>query len=189
MPPCRIAGSTPSVHQLQERRDHGFHGRPEWLRDLFRTFRHLPLVLEVRHLSWTTSGVMEWLAEKGVGLVNLDQPLFGNSIKPAARVTSPVGYVRLHGRNFREWFRKAAGRDERYDYLYSAEELRPWADRVKEVAAQAKETYAVTNNHRHGQAPANAAMLESLVTGSRVDVPPALFDTYPEVLAPFARKK
>lgn len=162
-------------------------GNQEWLTDLVKTFRHLPLVLEVRHVSWTTPAVLAWLGEQGVGLVNIDQPLFHHSVKPAAVVTAPIGYVRLHGRNFREWFRKTAGRDERYDYLYPAGELRPWAKRVEEVAEQAEETYAVTNNHRNGQAPANAAMLESMVTGKKVDVPPALLEKYAEVLSPFAR--
>jgi uncharacterized protein YecE (DUF72 family) len=159
----------------------------EWLRDLFRAFGHLPLVLEVRHVSWSEPSVIEWLAESGVGLVNIDQPQFAKSIKPGALVTAPVGYVRLHGRNYKEWFRKSAGRNERYDYLYTSDELRPWAARVKDIAAQAKETYAVTNNHRLGKAPANAAMLESLVTGKKVDVPPLLLGPYGEELAPFTR--
>ena len=161
----------------------------EWLRDLFRAFRHLPLVLEVRHSSWADAAVIDWLVETGVGIVNIDQPQFTRSIKPGAVVTAPVGYVRLHGRNYKEWFRKTAGRDERYDYLYAADELRPWAARVKEIAAKAQETYAVTNNHRLGKAPANAAMIEAMVTGKRVDVPPPLFDTYAAELAPFTRSK
>jgi uncharacterized protein YecE (DUF72 family) len=159
----------------------------EWLRDLVRAFAHLPLVLEVRHVSWNDPRVVEWLVDNGVGLVNVDQPQFRRSIKPAAVVTAPVGYVRLHGRNYHDWFRKGAGRDERYDYLYSADELRPWVDRVKEVASRAKETYAVTNNHRFGKAPTNAAMIESLLTGEHVDVPPPLLEAYPETLRPFAR--
>ena len=158
----------------------------EWLRDLFRAFRHLPLVLEVRHVSWAEPEVLAWLTEAGVGLVNVDQPQFKRSIAPAAVVTAPIGYIRLHGRNYKEWFRKSAGRDERYDYLYTADELRPWAKRVQEVAARADETYAVTNNHRLGKAPANAAMIEALVTGDKVDVPPPLLATYPDQLRPIA---
>lgn len=161
----------------------------EWLRDLFAALAPLPLVLEVRHLSWTQPQVLDWLTERGVGLVNIDQPLFHDSIKPAAHLTAPVGYVRLHGRNYQQWFRKNAGRDERYDYLYTADELRPWAKRVQEIAARAKETYAVTNNHRIGKAPANAAMIESIVTGEKVDVPPPLYDKYADVLKPFARPR
>jgi uncharacterized protein YecE (DUF72 family) len=158
----------------------------EWLGDLFQAFAGLPLVLEVRHASWAGGDVLEWLTESAVGLVNVDQPLFKNSLKPSSHATAPVGYVRLHGRNFRDWFRKAAGRDERYDYLYSAKDLEPWAKRIGELAAQTEDTYAVTNNHRNGQAPVNAEMLESMIEGHKVLAPPDLFARYQSVLAPYA---
>ncbi len=109
----------------------------EWLRGLFRAFEGLPLVLEVRHVSWETAEVLQELAVAGVGIVNVDQPLFHDSIRPSARVTSPVAYVRVHGRNYRDWFRKNAGRDARYDYLYSEGELAPWAARLAELARAA----------------------------------------------------
>jgi uncharacterized protein YecE (DUF72 family) len=106
----------------------------EWLRGLFRAFDGLPLVVEVRHASWDAPEVLAELAEAGVGIVNVDQPLFGRSIRPAARITAPVAYVRVHGRNYRDWFRKSAGRDARYDYLYGAGELEPWARRIRTLA-------------------------------------------------------
>jgi uncharacterized protein YecE (DUF72 family) len=160
----------------------------EWLRDLCAAFADLPLVLEVRHTSWNSETVLAELTERGVGIVNVDQPLFGNSIKPAARATSSVGYVRLHGRNYHDWFRKTADRNARYDYLYTADELRPWVDRIKEIAARPtiKEMYAVTNNHHLGKAPANGAMIEAMLWGRKVRVPEALFDRYSEPLRAFS---
>jgi uncharacterized protein YecE (DUF72 family) len=158
----------------------------EWLRGLFRAFAGLPLVLEVRHASWDAPEVRAELAEAGVGIVNVDQPRFRRSLGPKAAVTSGVGYVRVHGRNWKDWFRKGAGRDARYDYLYSAEELRPWAQRIQEIAAQAPDVYVVTNNHFRGQAPANAKMLEAMVEGRRVEAPAELVAAYPEALEPFA---
>ena len=157
-----------------------------WLEGLFQAFTSLPLVLEVRHASWADAEVIAWLSERGIGLVNVDQPLFKRSIKPAAHATSPIGYVRLHGRNYREWFRKAAGRDERYDYLYQPHELAPWVERIKQLAGETEEVYAVTNNHRFGKAPANAEMIESLLTGEKVAAPPGLLEKYPNELAPYA---
>jgi uncharacterized protein YecE (DUF72 family) len=77
----------------------------EWLDDVARTFARYPLVLEVRHSSWNTAPFYEELAERGIGFVNIDQPQFHHSIKPSATVTSPVGYVRVHGRNYQDWFR------------------------------------------------------------------------------------
>jgi uncharacterized protein YecE (DUF72 family) len=160
----------------------------EWLRGVFRAFEGLPLVLELRHDSWDVPEVLDELAEAGVGMVNVDQPRFRRSLAPRARVTSSVGYVRVHGRNWKDWFRKGAGRDARYDYLYSADELRPWAARIREMAAapMAADVYVVTNNHFRGQAPANAKMLESMVEGRRVEAPPELLARYREALGPFA---
>ena len=100
------------------------------LHDVVTAFAGLPLVVEVRHASWNTRDFYEALVERGVGIVNIDQPMFKNSIRPSAKATSTVGYVRVHGRAYRDWFRKAATRDERYDYLYTAKELAPWVERT-----------------------------------------------------------
>jgi uncharacterized protein YecE (DUF72 family) len=160
----------------------------EWLRDVLGAFSAFPLAVEVRHTSWTEGDLPSELEERGVGIVNVDQPMFRRSIGPAARVTGAVGYVRLHGRNYRDWFREKATRDERYDYLYAADELAPWVARIREIAArpQTREVYAVTNNHVIGKAPANGAMIESMLSGRKVRVPPSLFARYPDALGPYA---
>jgi uncharacterized protein YecE (DUF72 family) len=160
----------------------------EWLRDLFKVFAGFPLVLEVRHASWNTGEVLAELTEHGVGLVNVDQPLFKKSMKPAAHATSAVGYVRMHGRNWHDWFRKGPLQKGRYNYLYTAEELRPWVDRIEDIAARptTKEMYAVTNNHNLGKAPANGAMIEAMIEDDKVPVPPTLFERYRKELTPFA---
>lgn len=159
----------------------------EWLDDLSRTFRRFPLVLEVRHESWNTPEFYAELAERGIGFVNIDQPLFKKSIKPSATVTSQVGYIRVHGRNYKDWFRKNAGVEARYDYLYSKKELEPWAERAKEVASNAEDAYVVTNNHYKGKAVANAAMLKALVEEKPAPVPPTLIKAYPKALKGLAK--
>lgn len=160
----------------------------EWLDDLTRTFSDFPLVVEVRHESWNEPEFFRELEERGVGFVNIDQPLFHDSIAPSARATSRVGYIRVHGRNYQDWWRKDAGPEARYDYLYSADELEPWAARAREVAAdeETKDVYVVTNNHYRGKAPANALMLKSMVEKKKVPAPPDLFTEYRDVLAEFA---
>jgi uncharacterized protein YecE (DUF72 family) len=162
----------------------------EWLRGAFRALAGLPLALEVRHASWDAPEFFAELAEAGVGFVNVDQPLFRDSLRPGAHVTAPIAYVRVHGRNWRDWFRKDAGRDARYDYLYRDDELRPWAARVKQLADQprAPDVYVVTNNHFEGKAVANAKMLEAMVTGSKVEAPPELVRAYGEALRPFVKE-
>jgi uncharacterized protein YecE (DUF72 family) len=157
----------------------------EWLDDVLNAFADFPIVVEVRHASWNEPAFYASLAEKGVGIVNIDQPVFRHSIKPDARVTrNGVGYVRLHGRNYENWFREQAETHERYDYLYTEAELKAWLDRIHEVAKQARDTYVITNNHFLGQAAVNAAMLRKLHGDPDVSVPPELAETYRDVLAP-----
>ena len=152
-----------------------------YLAELMKKFAKYPLVLEVRHASWNTPAMYEWLQERGVGICNIDQPVFSKSIKPAALTTSPVGYVRLHGRNYQNWFREKAPRDERYNYLYSYDELDPWLKRIKEVAKETRETYVITNNHFRGQAVVNAIEIEAALKEQRVPAPEPLFSVYPRL--------
>lgn len=162
----------------------------EWLDDVTQTFSMYPLVIEVRHTSWLDPEYFAALTENGIGFVNVDQPLFHDSIKPSAHVTSHVGYIRVHGRNYREWFRTKSSVEKRYDYLYSAAELKPWAERAKEIAEDpaTRDVYVVTNNHYKGKAAANAVMLESLISGKREDAPPGVVNEYSDTIRQFARK-
>ncbi len=149
-----------------------------YLTQLLERFREYPLVLEVRHTSWNNEHIYEWLEERGVGICNIDQPVFSRSIRPAALTTSPVGYIRMHGRNYQNWFRDKAPRDERYNYLYSLDELDPWIQRIKQVAKQTRETYVITNNHFRGQAVVNALEIKAALTEERVPAPEPLFQHY-----------
>jgi uncharacterized protein YecE (DUF72 family) len=150
-----------------------------YLSRLLDRFKDYPLVLEVRHSSWNNPQIYEWLDELEVGICNVDQPLFAKSIKPAAETTSQIGYVRLHGRNYQDWFREKAPRDDRYNYLYSIDELEPWVTRIKEIAAKTKESYVITNNHFRGQAVVNALEIKSTLKEERVAAPAPLFEKYP----------
>ncbi len=111
----------------------------------------------------------------------MDQPLFKKSIKPAEVTTSPIGYVRLHGRNYQDWFREKAPRDDRYNYLYSIDELEPWITRIKEIAAKTKEAYVITNNHFRGQAVVNALEIKATLSEEKVSAPAPLFQKYPQL--------
>ena len=152
-----------------------------YLAKLLEKFSDYPLVLEVRHSSWNTPEVYEWLEERGVGICNIDQPIFKKSIRPQALTTSPIGYVRLHGRNYKDWFRDKAQPHERYDYLYSVDELDPWLTRIKEVAKHSRETYVITNNHFRGKGVVNAIEIKAALVEERVPAPEPLFKEYPRL--------
>ncbi len=160
----------------------------EWLGDVVTEFSEYPLVIEVRHSSWNQPEFYQWLNERNAGFVNIDQPLFSRSIGPSAEASGRVGYVRLHGRNYEDWFREGAGRDARYDYLYTSQELEPWVERVKELAdgGMVEDVYVVTNNHFRGQAATNAIMLSAMARGKRVLAPEELYNAFADELAPYA---
>jgi uncharacterized protein YecE (DUF72 family) len=126
----------------------------EKLDALFRAFTDYPLAIEVRHASFQNDEFFRFLDEHNVAWVNVDQPLFHDSVKPSDTTTGPLAYARLHGRNYEKWFAHEESW-ERYNYLYSKEELAPWVERIGAMARE-KDTYVITNNHFRGQAIVNA---------------------------------
>jgi uncharacterized protein YecE (DUF72 family) len=165
-----------------------FHRTAEtvaYLSAVLKLFADYPLVVEVRHASWDSRETLELLNSSGVSFCNIDQPIIGRSLAPSAEATSPIGYVRLHGRRYDTWFSDDATipAHERYNYLYTAEELAPWVTRVRKVTERARETFVITNNHFQGKSVVNALQLISILKGSKVKVPEPLRRQYPELEA------
>jgi uncharacterized protein YecE (DUF72 family) len=161
-----------------------FRRTPEnrkWLANVLDTFAEYPLALEIRHESWNVPDVYEGLAQREVAFCNIDQPLFSESIKPSDKVTARVGYIRLHGRNAADWFRKDAGRDERYNYLYSRHELEEWLTMVRRMRRRANDIFVITNNHFEGQAVVNAFELKHAIEDKPQPVPDCLIAAYPRL--------
>ena len=150
---------------------------------LLKRFADYSLVVELRHSSWQTQATLDLLRDHNAGLCNIDQPIIGNSVTPTAQATSPTGYVRFHGRRYDTWF----GDDpklpahERYNYLYSPDELNPWVARIQEVQKHTRDTYVVTNNHYQGKAVVNALQLLSILKGTKLKVPDDLRRHYPQL--------
>lgn len=156
-------------------------GAFDWLGRLGDEFRDLPLVVEVRHAAWNTDDGLGALRERGLNFCNVDQPAFRTNLAPTGVLTGPVGYCRFHGRNAQAWFAKDAGRDQRYDYLYSENELAPWVERIAQMAGEAQKLFVMTNNHYRGQELVNAIQMKSMLSGGRVPVPETLLEHYPQL--------
>lgn len=149
--------------------------------DLLSRFSAYPLAVELRHASWAGEDVFAMLREKGAAFCNIDQPSLAQCMGPTGAVTADLAYFRFHGRNAAAWFQEGVGRDARYDYLYRACELVPWADAVRAAAGVAKEVVVVFNNHFRGQAVTNAFQFQHALSGERLPVPPELLSEYPEL--------
>jgi uncharacterized protein YecE (DUF72 family) len=163
-----------------------FHRTDEniaYLGKLLKRFSDYPLVVEVRHATWNDKAFYAMLHERGVGFCNIDQPVIGRAMKPSERTTARVAYVRLHGRRYDTWFSDdpATPPSERYNYLYTEQELEPWAARIQHVSETGDSTFVITNNHFEGKAIVNALQLVHLLTRAKVKVPEPLRQRYPEL--------
>jgi uncharacterized protein YecE (DUF72 family) len=147
----------------------------------------VPLV-EFRHRSWMTederASTLSFLEQHGLAYVSVDSPSTraSNVMPRIAAATHDVVYLRFHGRNAKTWnIRNAKHSGERFDWLYSEEELAEWTDPLARLAADGHEVYALFNNNRDDFAPRSATTLRHLLdeagvpaTGG-IDPEPTLF--------------
>jgi uncharacterized protein YecE (DUF72 family) len=129
----------------------------------------VPLV-EFRHRSWLDederADTFSLLERLGLAYVSVDAPRTraANVLPPVAAATHRVAYVRFHGRNWRTWnIRGARTSAERFDWLYSSDELAEWVEPLSRLAAEAEEVYALFNNNRYDYAPRSASELRRLL--------------------------
>ena len=142
-----------------------------------------PLFVEFRHDSWLTPQLEPSLRSHHIGYCAVDEPQLKGLLPPITMLTADDGYVRFHGRNAGNWWgtgdrmlsggRSGAGvaadaagprsSSDRYDYDYSAAELKEWLGKIAGLAEQARRTYLFFNNCHAGQAARNAKLMQELL--------------------------
>lgn len=129
----------------------------------------VPLV-EFRHRSWTEederADTLSFLEANGLAFVSLDSPRTrATNVTPTfAATTHRVAYVRFHGRNAQTWnIRDAESAADRFDWLYTREELAEWVAPIRQLTDEAEEVYAMFNNNRDDFAPRSAQILRGLL--------------------------
>jgi uncharacterized protein YecE (DUF72 family) len=147
------------------------------------------LLVEFRHASWfedddAREETLRFLDEHGMTHVVTDSPrVDAKTVVPTVvAVTGPSAYVRLHGRNADTWHKRGGGASERFDYLYSDEELREWVEPLRELAEEAESAYVLFNNNNRSpgdpgdgrdfvaQAAANADRLRQILQEAELPV-------------------
>ena len=142
---------------------HFDHAALSYLEELAGQFSHFPLAVEFRHQSWLQDEVLSFFRRNGLIWTNIDQPQVSRSLALTALVTArDTAYLRLHGRNEKDWF-SGQGRDARYDYSYSAAELGRLGEVVARLKEQAKKVFVSGNNHYKGAAVKNLLQLKEIL--------------------------
>jgi uncharacterized protein YecE (DUF72 family) len=117
------------------------------------------LLVEFRHRSWLDDDgraeTLDFLERRGLTYVIVDAPKTeGRNLVPTVVArTSPTAYVRFHGRNAGTWNKRTGSAAERFDHLYSGEELREWVEPLGELAGEAENVYAMFNNNGRSPSP------------------------------------
>ena len=152
----------------------------EWL---LKAFAGYDIAVELRHRSWSDAPeTMALLDQYKAAWVQIDEPKFKSSIRQdLVGGNAETYYLRLHGRNAKEWWDHAESED-RYNYFYSQQELAPIAEIVKDVRAIVKKAYLFMNNHFSAQSIANAVTLKHMLDEPVTKrMPPELVERFPDL--------
>jgi uncharacterized protein YecE (DUF72 family) len=147
----------------------------DYLRKLSEDFHGYERVLELRSRSFGRSDLFEEVEALGFSLVNVDAPKVRGVLVGPWRSVGPLNYIRIHGRNAERWHDHEEAY-QRYDYLYSPEELRELRDKILRIYG-GKDTYVFFNNHYRGKGAYNALQMKELF-GERVNIPKGLTATF-----------
>lgn len=129
----------------------------------------LPVFAEFRHASWAAASnlphVLEFLADRDIALVAVDAPQVesGAAMPPVAAGTGRFGYVRFHGRNREMWHARTMTAADRFDYLYTPQELAEWREPVARLADSTERTWVMFNNCKYDYAPRNATEMAAIL--------------------------
>jgi uncharacterized protein YecE (DUF72 family) len=132
------------------------------IRQLREAFGELPVVVEFRNIEWLGKYTFELLKENHLGFCCVDEPDLKGLMPGVVAATSSVGYVRFHGRNAEKWWQHEESW-QRYDYLYSSDELKEWVPKVHDLQSVTGKTYLFFNNHYQGKAAKNALAFAAML--------------------------
>jgi uncharacterized protein YecE (DUF72 family) len=142
-------------------------------RDLIREAKDrlgdVTAAVEFRSASWFNEKNLErtlrFLEDNDLPLVMVDGPQgFKSSVPPIAATTSKkLAVVRFHGRRTDTWEARGIPTVERFRYLYEQDELEEWVPRIREAAAQARDTHVLMNNCYANYGSTNARELAALL--------------------------
>lgn len=152
------------VHGFLAQFPYSFKNNEENRHYLVQTKSYLgnhPLYVEFRNYTWLAASLPDFLKNNNIGYVNVDEPPLKGLIPKQDLVTAEAGYIRLHGRNEKDWWNGQGS--ARYDYEYSEQELREWLIHISNILKKTFKTYIFFNNHPTGKAVKNAEQMMAII--------------------------
>ena len=140
----------------------------EYILEAQQRFPQYRIAVEFRSARWLTEGnrerTLDLMRRNNIPLVSVDEPQgFASSLPPLAEPTADIAVARFHGRNAEMWERKGAATSDRFDYLYSEEELEEWVPPIERLAAATREVHVLMNNCVRDKAVVNAGQMRALL--------------------------
>jgi uncharacterized protein YecE (DUF72 family) len=139
-----------------------------YLDNLCKNLEGIPLAIEMRSNEWNNPSFIQGLKERRISLIHTDQPSLKGLWQGLSEPTTSLGYIRFHGRNSENWW--TGDNVSRYDYLYNAEELSSWLDKIGKMAEKVKVLLVAFNNHSKGKAVQNARQLRKFIEKAGLQV-------------------
>jgi len=137
----------------------------DYITSLKENFKEVDIVIEFRNSSWLNNKVLKILRELNIGFCNVDEPKLPHLMPRTALATSNIFYLRFHGRNSSKWWNYSQ-QFERYDYMYSQDELKEWVPKIIEISKETEKTLIYFNNHYKAKAVKSAEILKKMLLNS-----------------------
>lgn len=151
---CLVAQFPYSFYFSKENQEYILH-----LKEKLLDFK---LAVEFRNNKWLNEETFQLLRDNNIGYICVDEPALSGLPDRLCTATSDIVYLRLHGRNKQKWWNHDQAY-ERYDYLYSEQEISEWKDKILEMSQYAENCFVSFNNHFRAQAVINARMLMEML--------------------------
>jgi len=138
------------------------------LKKIGEDFEGFDTCVEFRNNCWTNDNkAVDLLSSMNVGFCNVDEPQIEGLLPATSISTSNIGYIRFHGRNVQHWWEHEKAY-QRYDYMYSQDELKEWIPRIEEINKNTKKSFIYFNNHYKAKAAKSALILSDLLKSNNI---------------------
>jgi len=136
----------------------------DYLKKIRDRLLNIDIAIEFRNIKWLSEKILDLLKELNMIFCNVDEPSLKDLMPPTEIVTNnKLAYIRFHGRNVSKWYNHKKAY-QRYDYEYSAEELKEWVDKIKNISSKVDKTLIYFNNHYKAKSARSGQLLKSLLS-------------------------